>query len=424
MTLHRSAAGIFLGLSDNGHLHRLDEHTLGQVQASMTELVAHSQPHTDDRGRTRWDTYQTSMEMFEARVDAIASELSQRNDSAGLGMFQPRDLVHKMRRSLEEKRPPLNYRKVFDLNTEVPPGALKYEQYRTYSSGEAVVYRGGNGNDVPEVAVANTYFTAPVVYLITRMSVNWLEQLRVNMAGLNTQRLKQNSCIRAIGEAENTFTFEGSEAYNIYGLLNHPYVDKIVSALDFGTATAQQMSDALQVWANYAEEESGSTFQPDTMLISPKLYNFIVNKKFGSGDPETVLERFRKSNPHITRIEKVRELNDAGPVQQPGHRVPPPRVGAGRPVPGADPDDGHHHLAARAPVPGLAAVPGVRLRRPEPDGGRRQPPRLRPPDPLIRLPGGRGIGFPCLDSLCVRRPRHRAFLTASALPGAGLSPPS
>ena len=336
MTLHHRFDGLFLEVGENGHISPASQSAIDQAQSGLTRLMGYAQSRIDDKGRTVWNTHHVSMQLLQGHLDEVGAEirrdagLVRADDFApGLGMFNPRDLTHKMRRVLEEKRPPLNGRLAFDVNTEVPPGALKYEQYRTYTAGEASVYRGGNASDVGEIELANAFFTAPVVYFISSFSVNWLESLRINMTGLNTQLLKMRGAVRALGEIENRLIWEGSEAWGVYGVLNHPYVDKLVSSLDFGSATAEQMSSALHQWANYAEEQSGSTFQPDTMVIAPKLYNHIANKKFGSGDPETVLERFQKSNPHISRILKARELNDAGPGGDGQHVIEFHRRGAG-----------------------------------------------------------------------------------------------
>lgn len=318
MTVHHQARpSVFVEVDLNGHYQLARQQTIDDVNGRIASLMAGVIQRVDSRGRTRRNLHKRSMDALKRYFDSVKREILRRNDdfSPGLGTFQPRQLTQQMRRALEEKRPPLNYRVAYDVNTELRPGVRFYEQYRSYRTGEATVYRGGRAEDVQEIQISNAFFTAPVVYLISKYSVDWLERMGAQFAGLNTEANKARGAIRAIEELQNRLTYQGDKDLGIFGALNHPYVDQIDSALDWGASatTARDISDALHQWANYAEEESGSTFQPDTMQIAPKLYNFIANYKFGAGDMDTILVQFQKANPHITRILKVREFNDAGP---------------------------------------------------------------------------------------------------------------
>jgi len=319
MTLHFNAIGSgasFFEVGPSGGIRAASEELASSVQAPLAELGARVDSTTDDIGNTRWSTYADSLDMVEYSAAEAASQMRARSDSFSAnvgGGLNPRELVGTLRRTLEERRPPLNYRAAFDTNTSLPPGLMEYEQYRASVSGTASIYRGGDGSNVGEIELANTGFKAPIVYLIAAISTNWLEQLNINRIGLGNNTTKMRGAIRALQEAENKLTWTGSEADRIYGVLNHPYVDHMLASIDFGTAQPDAMSEAMSTWANYAEEQSGSIFQPDTMLIAPKLLNYIANKRFGSGSDKTVLAHFREAHPHIKRILKVRELNNAGP---------------------------------------------------------------------------------------------------------------
>ena len=195
-------------------------------------------------------------------------------------------------------------------------GRLRWDthvQYRTYSTGNAVVYRGGSGADVPEVGIGQATFSAPVIYLISKATINWLESLRANMTGLDTQSRKMRAARRVIDELENKWVYNGSEDYNIFGLLNHPYVTTALSSVNWSDATAaDDIAADFGFWANFAENESQSTFQPDTLQIAPKLHNQLANRRYGDNADKSLLDWMLGANKHLTRIEKVRELNDAG----------------------------------------------------------------------------------------------------------------
>lgn len=308
----------FLFLDERGHLEPMRDH--GAVEAGVFRLAELRSTRIDASGRRVDNMHSLSMKMLERDFQGAANDLRadadlvRRDDfAAGLGALNPRDLTYKFKTVMEQKLPPMNALRIFPVNTEVPPGALDYEQYRSYSTGEAVVYRGGTGADIPEVGIGQASFKQPVAYIVTKASINWLEQLRTNMAGLDTQARKMLAARRAMDELVNRWAFNGSEALNMYGLLNHPYVDTALSAVVYSDdTTADDIASDFGDWANYADNESGSTFQPNTLLIAPKLANYLRNRKYSDDASKSLMDWLLGANPHIAKVELVRELNDAG----------------------------------------------------------------------------------------------------------------
>ena len=305
----------FLLVEGNGHVRPIDG---GQLSGRLAMLAHLTQQKLDSVGNKRRNTHKVALRLLEQHFDEAMSTVKAHADAIRtddfdptLGMFSPRDLTHRFARVLEEKMPPLNSQRVFPINTEPPPGTLRYEQFRTYSTGEAIVYRGGSGRDIPEVAIGQASFSAPIVYLVSKASIDWLENLRSNMTGLDTQTRKMRAARRAIDELENHWAYNGSVAHGLFGLLNHPFVDTAVSLVEYVDATdADDIASDFSFWANYAENESGSTFQPDTLQIAPKLFNYLSTRRYGDNADKSLLQWLLDANPHITRVEKVRELND------------------------------------------------------------------------------------------------------------------
>jgi hypothetical protein len=308
----------FLLVEDNGHARPMAD--AGPIQAGIVALNALCQSRMDAQGRRVDNAHVVSMRLlarhFEGALGAVRADAQAiRGDdfAAGLGAFNPRDLTYRFKTVMEEKLPPLNAMEVFPINTEVPPGALNYEQYRAYSTGEAIVYRGGTGADIPEVGVGQATARANVVYLVSKATVNWLENLRIGFTGLDTQARKMRAARRVIDELENKWAWNGSEAHGLFGMLNHPYCDTALSTVAYTAASAaDDIADDFGTWANYAENESGSTFQPNTLLIAPKLANALRNRRFADDASKSLLDWMLGANPHIKTVKTVRELNDAG----------------------------------------------------------------------------------------------------------------
>lgn len=311
----------FLLVGDNGHVSSLADSS--KVQASMVGLLSLCSSRHDAKGRTVWNTHEMSLRALNRHFDgaiagARADAAALREDAfdPGMGMFNPQDLTHRFRNVMEERHQPLVSQVVFPVNTEVPPGALGYTQYRAYSTGEAVVYRGGSGADIPEVGIGQASFTHPCVYLVSKASINWLENLRGNMAGLNTQERKMRAARLVIDQLEDNWTFNGSTEHGLFGLLNHPYVDTALSDVAYTDAsTAADIASDFGYWANYASNVSGSAYKPNTLLIAPKLLTALSNRQYGTtagGASGNVMDWLLKANKHITKVEECPKLNDAG----------------------------------------------------------------------------------------------------------------
>lgn len=308
----------FLLLDDAGGLSPLSD--AGPVQAGIASLMAMCQSRVDGQGRRVYNTHAVSLSLIGRRIDsahqaAVAEMRQERGDAftPSLGMFNPRDLTHRMRQVLEEKHQPLLGMQTFPVNTDVPPGALAYEQYRMYGTGEAVVYRGGTGADVPAVGIGQASFQHPVVYVVSKAAINWLEQLAANYAGLNTQERKLRYARLAIEQLVDEWIWKGSTAHGLFGLLNHPYVDTAVSLVNAATGgdSNDDIASDFAYWANYSYNESGAAFQPDTLLIAPKLATDWRNRKYADDASKSLMDWLLNANPHIKNVREVPKLNDA-----------------------------------------------------------------------------------------------------------------
>lgn len=289
--------------------------------SDFSSRVAHLDLVMDRRqdadGAWRTTRHTTSLKMvqdhFEHQIGDLRNQFrADSGFSAGLGMFNPRDLTHRMRRVLEEKLRPLSADRIFPIDREVPPGALNYEQSRIYGSGQAQVYRGGLGEDVGTVSLGQTSFTQPIVWLISRFQVDFLEALRANQTGIDTQARKMARARRVMAEKRNLWAWEGGQSYGLYGMLNHPYIDTAVSQVAYnGDSAPDDIIDDFNFWASYSHRESGTASRPDTVVMAPDTYTYLATTPRSATSDTTILEFLQKGNRHITNWEEAPELKDA-----------------------------------------------------------------------------------------------------------------
>jgi len=273
-------------------------------------------------GELSLSLHDRSMQLFSDHMDEVADAFDRRRNrradafSPGMAQFDPEALTHRFEQVMEQPLPPLNVLRALPVNNEINPGADGYRQWRMFSSGKAVVFKGGT-NGIPEVGFGNTSYFHPSVYFATKMSISWLDILREGMVGISSTNRKLTAMRRAHNEAINQFGIHGENSHGIWGLLNHPYVDKLVSAVTFtrdaGVTTPAQIHDAVVRYANYAEENSRQTFQPNRLLVSPRVYNMLNSTYYQDGSGDNLMKRILDSCDHITSVVKMHELQGTGP---------------------------------------------------------------------------------------------------------------
>jgi len=306
----------------NGGLVAGDRYIQSRVQDGFQALAPHIRQgsvKTDSGGyRPANNAFQVGLRMWadNARRVVAAQQRADSGYSAGMGgAVNPTDLTHKMARVLAEKKAPLRMQRLLSINSEVPPGAAKYRIERTYSAGQAVPLRGQDVSQIPQANIGGASMDANVVVYVTRVRVGWLENLRAGFAGIDTEARKMAAARRVIDETIDRVATLGDSSVDLFGVFNHPYMDVEVSSVTIGgasTSTAEEISDAMSVWANYASEASGGAFEPNTVLMASKIHNYMANKRFGSGSDRTILEHFKKAHPHIQKVEVVHRFDDIG----------------------------------------------------------------------------------------------------------------
>lgn len=310
---------LILEITDAGGLIPFTGST-GNLTRRIANFDAACRRSTDAKGRTVTDAHELSLKRVDAwmkhAIKDAQEEYGQQQDAftPAMGMFNPRDLTYKFQRVMEERLPPLNIDMVLPVNTEVPPTAASYEQSRMYTVGEAVAYRGGMGDDVPSIELGQTSFQQPVIWLISRFDVDFLSAMRAQHVGLDVQARKLAGARRVMAERRNEWCWFGASAYNLFGLLNNPYLDTAVSQVAYNEdSSAQDIIDDFNYWAQLPMRTSQGAFKPDTVTLSIDTYTFLAStpRNAQSASDTTILEFLKKANPHIKNWLMAGECDNA-----------------------------------------------------------------------------------------------------------------
>lgn len=283
-------------------------------QARLVNFERGLKYNTDAKGRRRSDSHQNSME----RLDAFCASALDGYDRAdafapGMGMFNPQDLTYRFKQAMEERLPPLSADRLFPVNTEVDPGAASYEQRRLVTTGRAVTYAGGMGDDVPEVDIGQTSFNQPLTWFVSRFAVDFREGLSGRFAGLDTVGRKVAAIRRVMYERRNALAWRGDNSIGMRGIIGHDYIDAAVSQVPYNddSAIADIISD-FSHWAQWATEESLGAYSADAVVFGQRLYNYLSRTflNLGNASNITIMAALKLAHPQIKSWEWAAELND------------------------------------------------------------------------------------------------------------------
>lgn len=252
-------------------------------------------------------------------TDAMAGSTRRSDAFGGDGFHFARELEHVYTRILEEKKPSLNALALFPVDRSVPVGARSHTVRRESVEGEAHIYRGGSGDDVPTVSVSRIEEEFPVRHIVTGFWMNLFDEQASKFANSNLFASKMRGSRKVLERKANTLSFDGHAASNLYGVFNYPWLAKLLSALTYnGTATAAQYLEDLSSAANRAAEASKDVFSPNVLVTTARIKNMLSRKNMGNGTDTSVLEYFLKNQNYVTRVVVANELMAIGPNGEDG----------------------------------------------------------------------------------------------------------
>ena len=256
------------------------------------------------------------------RLDAIAGKMSKhRNDALASNTNSfPRDFEHIYAETLREKRKPLNWQRLFPVDTRVPLGARTHTVRRVLGTGDAVVTR--TGSDLPVMGQQRIEERFGVAHIACAVEVNWFDMISDNFEGRNRFQDDTEMAIRAIDERINDVAFNGYVPMNMPGMLTYPQLPISVSpevwSAGTGGSPAADIRRDLNIGANFAGETSGEAFSPNRLVTSIRLRNFLMQTQNSVATDRSIASVRLEGQSEITEIEGAHELRGIGPNGEDG----------------------------------------------------------------------------------------------------------
>ena len=231
-----------------------------------------------------------------------------RNDEVGI--FLARELETILARSFEVEYADIKYSQLIPISTEIGPGADSYT-YRVFDKQGSMKIIQDKAQDLPRADVLRKEVTHNVRSLGASFAYTIQETRAAAMVpNMNLEQRRANAVRRAYEEKVQEIAYFGDVATGLKGFFNNDQVDKIVPDKWFTDAgiTTDEMLQLLNEPATRLVESSNMKEQPNTMLIPYEVYRIISTTPRSSTSDTTVMEFFLRTNPMITSIEPINEL--------------------------------------------------------------------------------------------------------------------
>jgi hypothetical protein len=231
-----------------------------------------------------------------------------RNDSVGL--FLARELESILARAFEVEYADIKYSTVIPVSSEVGNGADSFT-YRVFDKQGSMKVIGDKAQDLPRADVLRKEVTHPVRSLGASFAYTVQETRAASMVpGMNLEQRRANAVRRAYEEKVQEIAYFGDAPSGMKGFFNNNQVDKLVPDHWFDTVdiTTDEMLQLLNEPATRIVQNSNMKEMPNTMLVPYNVYRIISTTPRSTTSDTTVMEFFLRTNPMITAIEPINEL--------------------------------------------------------------------------------------------------------------------
>lgn len=216
-----------------------------------------------------------------------------------------------LNRVFEVEYADIKYSALIPISTEVGPGAESFS-YRIFDKQGSMKVIADKGSDLPRTDVLRKEVTHPVRSLGGSFGYTIHEVRAAAMvSGMNLEQRRANAVRRAYEEKVQEIAYFGEPASGMKGFFNNDQVDKVVPDKWFDTATTDEMLELLNELPTRTVQGSNMKEMPNTMLVPYDVYRVISTTPRSTTSDTTVMEFFLRTNPMISSIEPINELEAA-----------------------------------------------------------------------------------------------------------------
>ena len=232
-----------------------------------------------------------------------------RSDDAG--MFLARELETILSRTFDVEYADIKYSQVLPISTEVGNAADSFT-YRVFDKTGSMKVIQDRASDLPRADVMRKEVTHPVRSLGSSFAYTVQETRAAALVpGLNLEQRRANAVRRAYEEEVQSIAFFGNSASGLSGFFNSTFVDSATASKWFTDPgiTTDEMLQLLNASPSAIVNGSNMRETPNTILLPYTAFKVISTTPRSDVSDTTVLEFFLRTNPYITSIEPINQLD-------------------------------------------------------------------------------------------------------------------
>lgn len=185
-------------------------------------------------------------------------------------------------------------RQLFNLKTDVHPGAETYGYYVMTRSGAAKIIANGS-DDLPLVDTDLTRYQQPIYSLAAGIRYSVTELRQAQMAGQSADATKAETARRAIAEKENSIIFVGDEKVGLKGVVNADGIHVINESKTFAAMTSDEIVESIRKARAKIVTIPGMRTAKLKLLIESGAYEEL-SRRYGEYDSRTILKVIEGNN--------------------------------------------------------------------------------------------------------------------------------
>ena len=231
-----------------------------------------------------------------------------RMDEAGL--FLERQLEHIRPQVFEVAYADIKYPTILPVTSEAGNAAQTFT-YRVMDSTGEFRLLADAADDLPRADISQVEKSINIRSFGGSFGYTVQELRAAQMANIALEQRRAAAVRRAYEEKVEEIAMFGEASASLAGFFNNSTVDVLQADkwfTDSGT-TAQEMLELLNYGVTAIVNGSKMKEQPDTILIPYEDFRVISTRRNSDSSDVTVLEYFLRTNPYITSIEPINQLD-------------------------------------------------------------------------------------------------------------------
>ena len=231
-----------------------------------------------------------------------------RMDEAGL--FLERQLEYIRPQIFEVAYADIKYPTLLPVTSEAGPGAQTFTYRIMDSTGEFKLIADA-ADDLPRADISQVEKSINIRSFGGCFGYTVQELRAAQMANIALEQRRAQAVRRAYEEKVEEVALFGEASVGLAGFFNNATVDVVTADKWFTDSgvTAQEMLELLNYGVTGIINASQMKEQPDTILMAWNDYREISTRRNSDSSDVTVLEYFLRTNPYITNIEPINQLD-------------------------------------------------------------------------------------------------------------------